>query len=126
MKIFEREGKINFVDENNVFLGYDMNSLCCENADWFIADTPQTRIQEREDGEFPDLSGWAFDPVFFHLGRGEDLGDGAMAIFLIVKEGAEKFVHIYNAQNGYYSHGFKFGYLHRDGVNKTITRDESL
>lgn len=39
MKIFERDGKINFVDENNVLLGYDMSQDCCEHADWFILDT---------------------------------------------------------------------------------------
>ena len=36
MKVFDRDGKVNFVDENNVILGYDMNQNCCEDADWFI------------------------------------------------------------------------------------------
>ena len=35
MKVFDRDGKINFVDKNNVVLGYDMNQDCCENANWF-------------------------------------------------------------------------------------------
>jgi len=36
MKIFlnekELETKINFVDDNNVFVGYDLTQQCCENA----------------------------------------------------------------------------------------------
>ena len=44
MKIFnklEKNGwgrKVNFVDENNVVLGYDMSQDCCERAGWFIAE----------------------------------------------------------------------------------------
>lgn len=46
MKIFTKENsnwdsKVNFVDENNVVLGYDLSQDCCEHADWFIADKPQ-------------------------------------------------------------------------------------
>ncbi len=40
MKIFMRDGKVNFVDESNVLLGYDMGSLCCEYADWIISEDP--------------------------------------------------------------------------------------
>ena len=29
---------INFVDENNVFVGYDLEQQCCEEADWFFTD----------------------------------------------------------------------------------------
>ena len=28
MKIFERDGKINFVDDNNVFVGFDYSRSC--------------------------------------------------------------------------------------------------
>ena len=37
MRIFEKDNKHNFVDENNVYVGYDSYQSCCENADWFIA-----------------------------------------------------------------------------------------
>jgi len=34
MEIFEREDeRINFVDENNVFVGYELGAMCCEEAD---------------------------------------------------------------------------------------------
>lgn len=37
MKIFDKDGKVNFVDENNVIVGYDTNQHCSEHAGWFIA-----------------------------------------------------------------------------------------
>jgi hypothetical protein len=40
--------------------------------------------------------------------NGSRFDDGGMAIFRIVKGSAEKFIHIFNCQNGYYSHGFDF------------------
>lgn len=109
MKIFDRDGKINFVDEHNVFLGYDNHQCCCENADWFIANTPQTEIQERKEGLSLDLSGWRFDIKFFQqIEDSNHFESGGMVIFRIVNGDAEKFIHIFNSHNGYYGHGFEF------------------
>jgi len=38
MKVFDKGGKVNFVDKNNVLVGYDMNSSCCEEFGWYIRD----------------------------------------------------------------------------------------
>lgn len=119
MKVFERAGKINFVDENNVFLGYDMESCCCEHADWFIADTPQEKQQERP-AEMPDLTAWRFDTAFFKQIDGGDFDAGGMAIFRITDGVHEKFVHIFNSQNGYYGHGFEFK------IGEQMVRDGGL
>lgn len=118
MKIFEMDGKINFVDENNVFVGYDMHQDCCEHADWFIDE------KVWETGEYPatiepyqqkgGYDGWMFDKEFFKEAQNPDyryLDEGAMAIFRIHKGTEEKFLHIFNAHNGYYGHGFEFGEL---------------
>lgn len=109
MKIFEKDSKINFVDENNVFLGYDLRQDCCEHADWFIADTPQEKPPETERNGIPDLCGFVFDPVYFkNVEGGERFDMGGMSIFRIVNKDAEKYIHIFNCQNGYYGHGFEF------------------
>lgn len=124
MKIFTKYAetwgkKINFVDDNNVVLGYDMDQSCCEHADWFIADKPTEAILERKDtpdGTPVELTGWNFDPTYFRevkeiKDNPEDwnkLDSGGMVIFRIVKDGAEKFIHLFNCHNGYYSHGFDF------------------
>ena len=102
---------MNFVDESNVYLGYDMNQSCCEYADWFIADTPQEKYPDnitayqKADG----LDGFVFDKDFFKETDGEECFDaGRMAIFRISDGVSEKFIHIFNSHNGYYGHGFNF------------------
>lgn len=119
MQMFERSGKINFVDENNVFLGYDTNTQCCELADWFIADTPQRCRPKKTRKGIPNLKGFVFDTAFFMQVAACDFEDGGMAIFRIVNGKAEKFLHIFNAHNGYYGHGFVFtvgGNTAREGM----------
>jgi hypothetical protein len=108
MKIFKKDGKINFVDKNNVFLGYDMRKSCCENADWFISDTITKNIQDNDCDE--DLEEYVFDISFFKEVTGMEFFEGGMAIFRIVngESKKEKFIHIFNAHNGYYHHGFLF------------------
>lgn len=124
MKIFDQLpgdwiSKVNFVDDNNVVLGYDMGQCCCEHADWFIADKIADRIPDRDKAHDTvpiDMPGWNFDPAFFKkieriLSESGDynlLDDGGMVVFRIVNGDQEKFVHLFNVQNGYYGHGFTF------------------
>jgi hypothetical protein len=116
MKIFNKTenwpSKVNFVDENNVVLGYDTDQLCCEHADWFIADVLTENCTNREDtpdGTPEEMPGWNFDPAFIREVRDESEFDyGGMVIFRIVKDGAQKFVHLFNSHSGYYGHGFDF------------------
>lgn len=106
--------KVNFVDDNNVVVGYDMQQECCERADWFISDKvaavmPENPSQERH------LDGYVFDKEFFKeisylASEGSDgnaLEDGAMVVFRLVNGGKEKYLHLYNCHNGYYDHGFE-------------------
>ena len=130
MKIFNETepwlSKVNFVDENNVVLGYDMNQLCCEDANWFIADTPNTSdytiLQDF------DVSDWCFDPAYFKsIENCSGYSESNFAIFKIVKKNTlhdpnrssddEKYIYLYNVHSGYYSHGFAF-------INETNTITE--
>ena len=130
MKIFDsRSGwstKTNFVDDNNVFVGYDIEQSCCEHADWFIADEITPSLPDQNDGskQPKDLPGYVFDRDFF-----KDISDqvtdpdysyndyvynpldaGRMVVFRLTSEkGGVKYLHIFNSHNGYYSHGFSFG-----------------
>jgi hypothetical protein len=113
VKIFENMwDKVNFVDENNVFLGYDLSQQCCEKAGWFLAHSPQETIPEETGGEF-DLDGFTFDTDFF-----KEIYD--LAIFRIVKKDEECFIHLFNTHDGYYSHGFKFT------CGNTVIKDSKL
>lgn len=131
MKVFYTEvrggiyGKVNFVDENNVFVGYDMRAECCEYASWFIADSICERMpSEMENGD--GLESFNFDPDFFEEkwyleyndGDYNVLDKGYMIIFRMTDGSREKYLHIFNCQNGYYSHGFTMkvgGKTVRDG-----------
>lgn len=117
MKVFDFNGKINFVDENNVFLGYSLEQSCCENAGWFISDKIESTIIEENteiEQDDPKLDGYVFDTTFFKEAEAtEDFDDGGMVIFRIYKVTypkpfPEKFIHLYNVHNGYYGHGFAF------------------
>jgi hypothetical protein len=112
MKLFMRDDKINFVDENNCFVGYDMEQQCCELAGWFISDIPCKDVVEETKNE-QDLEGFVFDTDFFREVRIDGLDDekgvGTLAIFRITDGNTEKFIHLYNIHNGWYCHGFSWG-----------------
>lgn len=120
MKVFERGGKINFVDDNNVFVGFDYGADCCEQFGWFLSENLPTQIED-ENGSEIDPTGFQFDPDFFEENLlGESLDCGGSATFKLKKpEGGAVFLTIYNAHNGYYGHGFEVainGQVTRDGV----------
>lgn len=135
MKIFDKQGtwsrKVNFIDENNVCVGYSLTQACCETADWCICDEPFTAesltregLEAEEQGRDPtedDWSGWTFDISFFEEFTAEEvLQAGIMAVFRIVKGEEEKYLHLYNSHNGYYSHGFEMS------EGGTVLREGSL
>jgi len=114
MKILNKvetwDSKVNFVDENNVVLGYDTHQDCCEVAGWFLSDS----ILKEDDGYTDtidkeiDLPNWVFDTSFHQYVKHYDLDDGKMVVFRLINGEQEKFLHLYNSHNGYYAHGFEF------------------
>jgi len=115
MKIFNESNspwlaKVNFVDQNNVMVGYDLSQDCCELADWFIADVPVLKFDKtNRDYDEKELESYYFDTKYFQEINDNNLFDnGGMIIFRITDGKSEKFIHIYNIHNGYYSHGFEF------------------
>lgn len=117
MKKFERDGKINFVDANNAFVGYDTEQCCCEDAGWFFASEPRDQIGLERDPSDDELAPLVFDPEFFEERTHDSLDAGAIAIFKLVGDGGPLYLHIYNSHNGYYGHGFEsvIGGIDRDG-----------
>jgi hypothetical protein len=118
MKVFKRTStsgwgnRLNIIDENNVFVGFDYERSCCESFGYaFVKELP-TKIDYECEGlavEGFDCSGYVFDPSFFK----DDLGlpkyddGGACAFRLVNNKGAEAFLILYNHHNGYYGHGFE-------------------
>ena len=71
MKTFEGKhkkedwgSKHNFVDENNVFVGFDADQSCCENADWFVSDKIESKMPDPLPKSL-DWENWVFDTSFF-------------------------------------------------------------
>lgn len=114
MKVFNDAnvwgGKVNFVDDNNVLVGYDMGQSCCEHADWFIKNTIHLDTDEGSidyDKASEELEGYNFDTTFFQESNA-GCYDGSMVIFKLINEsnGGVKYLHLFNVHNGYYGHGF--------------------
>jgi hypothetical protein len=120
MKIFNKteewSGKVNFVDDDNVLVGYSLTQACCEHADWFISTTEDNDV--KEDNGIVDVDGYFFDKNYFvevepKKEGSEDyrysvLDEGGMVRFKLVAFGKpDLFLHLYNSHNGYYGHGFE-------------------
>lgn len=116
MKIFEKSTgwtnewygrQVNFIDENDVFVGYDTDQSSCEDAGYFIADKITPYSYEGMEREEWDTEGYFFDRNFFEEVSSPDLDEGGMVVFKLIS-GDKKplFLHIYNSHTGYYGHGF--------------------
>ena len=110
MKMFYANGKVNFVDENNVFVGYDTGQYCCESADWFYALQPQASSIPSDMNEGTDISKYYFDGSYVNSDIVDhSLNEGEIVAFRMVGKGLpDIFLHLFNCRGEYYSHGFEF------------------
>ena len=117
MKIFDQKqgwsSKVNFVDDNNVFVGYDMAQDCCEHAGWCISDKDDLKSAPDECEEITEsYDNYNFDRCYFkQTERTDDEREETFNVvtFKLAKGEFEKFLHLFNCHNGYYRHGFTFG-----------------
>lgn len=115
MKIFKGnesswQEKVNFVDDNDVFVGYDIGQDCCEHADWVILPviTPYDYKTFDRKEEAPDVEAYIFDKEFFKEVESDDLDSGGMVVFRLIAENKpDLYLHLFNCHNGYYGHGFE-------------------
>ena len=111
MKLFERTTKegwgnrLNLIDKNNVFVGYDYDESCCESFGY------EFRTSDNKEIDYPEnLSDFVFTlnhKIFEIVSKYKDDGDSAYGFEITNGEDTLWFV-IYNYHNGYYSHGFEF------------------
>ncbi len=112
MKVFERDGKLNFVDENNVFVGYDYTQDCCESFGYFISDKILNDIPDKKENKDDfDLEDYIFDINFFKENVVKDDDGGGSILFKLQKlwvapGAADLYLRLFNCHNGYYGHGF--------------------
>jgi len=129
MKILDQHekwsDKVNFVDVNNVFVGYNLSQDCCEHADWFISDKQESEARYEENEEerkVPDVTSYNFDKEYFETVQvgGEFDGGGMVRFRLVAEDKPDLYLHLYNIHNGYYSHGFEFK------INDTVIQSGSI
>lgn len=135
MKIFHKDMKVNFVDENNVLVGFETDQCCCECADWYFNDTPTLDLKNNLGHcEDRNLLNYRFDKRYFikvddeliklinPADKAYRFDGGGMVIFWLtnIVDRTSLYLHLYNVQNGYYGHGFEFKYadqvLHQDCI----------
>ena len=108
MKIFNKDGKVNFVDENNVVVGLETECVGNGEPGWYISDKTHGYFKDGdepdENEEGHDISNYQFD-VEFCVKTVDDYG-GAVT-FRIVNGDSELFITIWHYhEEGHYLIGF--------------------
>lgn len=112
--------KVNFVDGNNVLVGFNMDSNCCESFGYSIRSEISTDGSEETPAE-SELEPYFFDPAFTPVENGGPYDEGGSISWRLVAEGLPPlFLTLFNYHNGYYSHGFT---VEKDGK---VVREGSL
>lgn len=109
--LIKQEGeKYNFIDKNDLYVGYDTTTDCCEDAGWFISDEPTTYNNKPEYQNTFNLDGYMFDQLAQAIGvsievPNDGLDEGDIEVFrLIHPTKPVLYLHLYNCHNGYYGH----------------------
>ena len=104
MLIKEDRNRINFIDKNDCFVGFDWYAQCCENFGYYVA----LEITEVGSAGNGSLDGFFFDTTTEPIEICNDSYDvdGIVAFKCINDEGDVRYLHLYNHHNGYYSHGW--------------------
>ena len=130
MKVLKMNDSVNFVDDNNVLVGYDMKQECCEQAGWFISDKLESDMNMGSENDLliggdndrfdiakkygieADTEGFNFYKGYHKFITIESsnkwqLEDINMVVFQLYSGSKRLFLHLFNSHNGYYSHGFE-------------------
>ncbi|ANN86164.1 hypothetical protein BI096_gp41 [Enterobacter phage Arya] len=113
MLVKETNGKINFIDRNDCFVGFDYAQDCCESFGWYLNTIWSTEASPLFTSEnFADekaLDGFWFDTATDPVSVDDDANDegGTVAFRCVNSAGDVLWLHLYNAHNGYYSHGWE-------------------
>lgn len=136
IKVFEWGSKLNVVDDDNNFVGFDLADDCCAHGGYFIAKSIHTKDFNVDNNEIKDtVEDKEFDKYYFSedfFEEHDNVGEGRLVSTTIVvfkfdhlyqhvyqHENCEHpplYLHLFNVHNGYYAKGFKCTFGHtREG-----------
>jgi hypothetical protein len=108
--------RCNWIDENNVFVGYCAEQSCCEHFGAYISDelvperdeAKRNQIEKVEvvldDLRFnPKQWWWIVEPT-----AEEWANEAIFGMYDVNDPSRVRYLHLYNAHNGYYAHGFEY------------------
>jgi len=118
--------KVNFVDDDNNFVGIDMDPQCYEDFGWYITrnlddakDAALYSNESRPDKYSDTINVYRFDMARKVVREGPD--EGGEVIWPLTRQWCPKrdgvvvvqemWLHLYNHHNGYYSHTIETGVM---------------
>ncbi len=105
-------GKTNFVDRNNVVVGFDDVGSCCEHFGALITYALPKSTSDVE-ASYESLEPYVFDTEFRAYPSLGNTDSGGEVSFKLVAPGLpDLYLTLFNHHNGYYAHGFE---LVKDG-----------
>lgn len=110
LRYFDRDCRMNWVDSNNVFVGFSDEGSCCEvwGGDFYDSLGANAR---RLNVDLSVDNNWVFDTSFYDANADiiiDGHSDAMCAAFRLVDGDREMFLVLWNDHNGYYAHGFDF------------------
>lgn len=122
IRMFNVGSKINFVDNENAFVGFDCDQQCCESFGWALIMDRNERLLATGEKNFSDAD-LVFDTSVEPCPQDEllkrvlldsDYYMGGTMAFRVRDEydfTDKGWLILYNCHNGFYSHGWEFGKL---------------
>lgn len=112
MIVVDNGMSVNFIDENDIFLGFSLEGQCCEQYGWYISNKSRPFADDDYEKHLADclyvkdktcLEGYTFKPKSFKLANSSayaKIRHPTKPDLLVV---------VFNEHNGYYSHSYLFG-----------------
>lgn len=102
MLIKEEGGKINFIDKNDNFVGFDYYSCCCEHFGYFFSATKSEEAAITDTDVISSCDFTSDGPE--EVSRDDGFSEENYAHFKCSSSVGTVYLTLYNHHNGYYSH----------------------
>ena len=99
--------KVNYVDHNNRFAGFDVRQHCCESAEHWIENSDGSHVEPDCWGDFDWLQFKDDEPV--ESGDANDYDHRVTFNLVDTKTNKEYKLVFENCHNGWYSHDYEYG-----------------